>query len=660
MNWRHRILATGVLVLVLGLGAATAQEDSLLQRYDLAMENLAIAVDSVPGDGVQARDELERALNALLTLSRDSTSVNLVQAMERTFDRARTAVENQSQADIAVQAAVLGGGFRRLVMDSAFTAAEAGDLELARTRLAHLGDAMTFGAENASALAAAADARALRLAFEAGVADAIAAQLQVAQRLLTEDREGGYTALARAYGDSLLIQDSPRTDANLNQHLVGAAQAVVNLDDAALASGMEGANLALVRLASAARSGLDSVEGGAVVPEPSAPSDLPSVAPETADTAPAAGAEAPADTSDRPGGEAVGLASPPAAEAGATPAETTPAATPPAAADDGGAADLAATSEDAILEEPAVVAAIERALADARAQERDDAIAAWTTTLTSSGVAAAVADRQAASLVDAGYGSVDDVTSALAAGVGRAVAALRVGDTAAAERHVADVAATYRGSLANLVQARDADVADDTESLLASLTDRPALREQDVTLLAAQVDAIDRAVAGTAQDAGLGLERAVDGVWSNWTRLGVLIVLGVLAIVQLVLLNMAFGGGNRNWRLVGWALLLLVVPVFYEALAALGSILADLLAMPSLEALSRWSMFRSTTGQVAWALLVFVGLLLATIGLRGICVQFGLLGRGRRSTTATATATGTAVDATGATSATAVDWDEEF
>src|SRR5690606_9372333 len=101
---------------------------------------------------------------------------------------------------------------------------------------------------------------------------------------------------------------------------------------------------------------------------------------------------------------------------------------------------------------------------------------------------------------------------------------------------------------------------------------------------------------------------------------------------------------------------------FYEALAALGSILADLLAMPSLEALSRWSMFRSTTGQVAWALLVFVGLLLATIGLRGICVQFGLLGRGRRSTTATATATatGTAVDATGATSATAVDWDEEF
>ncbi|MFO7544960.1 MAG: hypothetical protein R6W77_05640 [Trueperaceae bacterium] len=655
MNWRHRILATGVLVLALGLGAATAQEDSLLQRYDLAIENLAIAVDSVPGDGVQARDELERALNALLTLSRDSTSVNLVQAMERTFARARTAVENQSRADIAVQAAVLSGGFRRLVMDSAFTAAEADDLELARTRLAHLGNAMTFGAESAGAAAAATDARSLRLAFEAGVADAIAAQLQVAQRLLAEDREGGYTALARAYGDSLLIQDSPRTDANLNQHLVGAAQAVVNLDDDALAAGLEGADLALVRLASAARSGLDSVEGGAAIPAASAPSDLPSVAPETAEATPATTAEMPAEAADQASDEAVGIASPPASEA-----EVGPAVTAPADAGDGVPAESAETTDEAVLDDPVLVAAVERALAQARAQERDDAIAEWADTLTSAGVAAAVAERQAADLVDAGYGSVADVTSALAAGVGRAVAALRVGDTTAAELHVADVAATYRGSLASLVQARDADVADETETLLASLADRPALREQDVTLLAAQLDAIDRAVSGTAQDSGLVFERAVDGVWSNWTRLGVLIVLGVLAIVQLVLLNMAFGGGNRNWRLVGWALLLLVVPVFYEALAALGSILADLLAMPGLEVLSRWSMFRSTTGQVVWALLVFIGLLLATIGLRGICVQFGLLGRGRRSTTATATATGTAVDATGATSATAVDWDEEF
>lgn len=659
MNWRHRILATGVLVLVLGLGAATAQEDSLLQRYDLAIENLAIAVDSVPGDGVQARDELERALNALLTLSRDSTSVNLVQAMERTFDRARTAVENQSRADIAVQAAVLGGGFRRLVMDSAFTVAESGDLELARTRLAHLGAAMTFGEEATSALAAAEDTRALRLAFEAGVADAITAQLQVAQRLLSEDREAGYTALAKAYGDSLVVQDSPRADANLNQHLVGAAQAVVNGDDEALAAGLEGANLALVRLASAARSGLDRVEGGVATPEASAPSDLPSVGPGTTEAAPESadtpatdvGSEAPEAAADEPTQAAVETDTTPETTPDTTP-DTTPVTTPADTAE--------SVPADADTSDPAFAAAVERALAQARADERDEAIAAWVSTFTAAGVSGPVAERQAAGLVDGGYASVDDVTTALAAGTGRAIAALRIGDVAASNRHVADVASTYRGMLAGLIQARDPGTAETTEALLASLADRPALREQDLTLLAAQVDAIDRAANGSAQDAGLAFERTVDGFWSNWTRLGVLIVLGVLAIVQLVLLNMAFGGGNRNWRLVGWALLLLVVPVFYEALAALGSILADLLAMPGLEVLSRWSMFRSTSGQVAWALLVFVGLLLATVGLRGICVQFGLLGRGKRSTTATATATGTAVDATRASSATAVDWDEEF
>ncbi len=657
MNWRQRILATGIFCLVLGLGAAMAQEDSVLQRYDLAIENLRIAVESVPGDGVQARDELERALNALLTLSRDATSVSLVQAMERTFERARTAVENQSRTDIAVQVAVLEGGFRRLVMDSAFTAAAQDDLELARTRLAHLADAMAFRAEDGAALAAASDATGLRLAFEAGTADAIAAQVQVAERLMTEDRDAGYVALAGAYGDSLAIQDSPRTDAALNQYLVAAAQAVVDADDDALSSSLEGANLALVRLASAARGGLDRVEGAAIAPEASAPSELPSVGPAQIDVATPDTTE-PAETTPVP---PAALATDQAQAPETT--ETTPAAAAPtdAGLPDATAAVAGAPQDaelDAALADPLVAAAVERALAQARDEARAVAIADWTTTLRSAGIAEAQAGRQAAALVDAGFGSVQDVTDVLAADAGRAVAALRVGDDAGARAYVSDVAAVYRGSVAGLLQARDASVASDTEEILASLAERPSLREHDLTLLAAQVDAVERALSGSSQAAGLAFERTVDGLWSTWTRLGVLLVLGVLAVVQLVLLNMAFGGGNRNWRLVGWALLLLVVPIFYEALVALGSILADVLAMPELELLGRWSMFRSTTGQVVWAVLGFVGLLLATIGLRGICVQFGLLGRGRNSAKATATASAT--DTTRATGATAVDWDEEF
>ena len=61
MNARHRVIAICAVVALAGAGVSLAQEDNVLQRYDLALENLQFAIDSVPGDGVQARDELERA-----------------------------------------------------------------------------------------------------------------------------------------------------------------------------------------------------------------------------------------------------------------------------------------------------------------------------------------------------------------------------------------------------------------------------------------------------------------------------------------------------------------------------------------------------------------------------------------------------------------------
>ena len=139
-----------------------------------------------------------------------------------------------------------------------------------------------------------------------------------------------------------------------------------------------------------------------------------------------------------------------------------------------------------------------------------------------------------------------------------------------------------------------------------------------------------------------------------------LVVLAVLAFVPLRYLNLAFGGGNANWRLVAWALFLLLVPLVYEGLAALGSILADLLEMPGLDVLASWSMFTSTTGQVVWALLLFIALLLATIGLRGICRQFGLLGGASTVGVGAASANPTLVDMTRSTKPSAVDWDDEF
>ena len=651
MIGRLRTFATCALIATLGMGAAFAQDDSVLQRFDLAVENLEFAVASVPGDGVQARDELERAVNALLTLSRDATSTNLVQAMERTFERARTAVENQSRTDLAVQSAVLRGGFRRLVMDSAFTAAAAGDTDVARERLLHVGRSMSFSAADLDALSAATDAGSLRLAFETGAAESIATELAVANRLQASDRDAAYVSLATAYGDSLLIQDSPRADQGLNQALTAAAQALVNNDPDGVSVASEAATAQLSRLAAAARSGVAAVEQqGAVATddvttpaESSVNAELPAIG--LPDATP--------DTQAQPllGGDATDTSAPVTDDAAA---DEEPSEGPTSSEGLTGGEALTLAS----LDDPQFMAL---AAATLQQQQRDAAVTRVSDSLRAIGLTESAARTQAAAIVDAGHDSAGEVVADLASRTSGAIAALRAGDQPAARTAVATITTAYQGVTQGVLRAVDSVVAQDTENLLASLADRPVLREHDLSLLAAQVDAIDRSLTGRAQSAAQPVELLVDGVWSGWVRLGVFVLLGIFAFVPLRYLNMAFGGGNANWRLVSIALFLLMVPIIYEALAALLSVAADMLDMPTLDVLAQWSMFTSTTGQVVWAVLLFFALLLATIGLRGVCVQFGLLGSGRgRTGVGAASANPTLVDMTRSSKPSAVDWDDEF
>ena len=667
---RLRPIAVVAALLVLVGAPALAQEDSVLQRYDLAVENLEFAIASVPGDAVQARDELERAVNALLTLSRDTTSATLLTAMQRTFERARTAVDNQSRADLAVQAAVLRGGFRRLVADSAFTAGAASDRDTALARLTHIAQDMGFAAADLEALQAAGPSLGdLRLAFEAGAAQAIAAELTVAERLLPSDREAAYESLGTAYGDSLLIQDSPRADPDLNAALLRAAQALVQNDDEAFETATGDAAVHLSRLASAARAG----EPG--VPRPAA--ETPAAAAGGAD-APAAAAPAAEDqpAADQPSAGQPAQAEQPAADqaaqAAAQPADAAPAGDAPAASSEDRQAappataaapaepvgELPAFGEAApAAEEATPVVDVNLVRAQLEQERREAELAALSGELTRAGLPAGLARTQASALLDAGFTTLGGAFDALAARVNQAVAAQRVGDSARAVDAIVAARAAFE-PLRGMVGARDADVAARTAALFDSLLERPALREHDLTLLAATAEEARAALGLTAGgDAGLGVERAVDAVWGGWARLAVLFVLGLLAFLPLRYLNMAFGGGNANWRLVAWALFLLLLPVFYEALASLGSAVATLADMPALDVLARWSMFTSTTGHVVWAALVLLAVLFATIGLRGICAQFGLLGGGAAAPVGN---TPTLVESTGVRHQTAVDWDDEF
>ncbi len=640
---RQLTLTTGVMVVLTFLAVAFAQDDSVLQRYDLAIENLEVATASVPQDGAQARDELERALNALLTLSRDATSTTLVQAMERTFERTRVAVDNQSKTDMAVQTAVLAGGFSRLVMDSAYLAASGGDVPTAKARLLHLAERIGFAPEAAAAVTAATTGPDLRLAFEAGLAESVAADLATATELATTDADAAYVSLATAYGESLLVQDSPRVAPTLNRELVDAARALVGNDEAALATSTQAARATLADLAAAARSG--SAGSATVTAEP-APEELPAA---PAQGAPAQGAPATAEADGATDAGAATQASADAPETATEPDQRSDAAAADAPAPAGAQA-LAGTPDEATLE--AAVAARVLALTEAAERAKAEDL---TRQLVAAGVGADAAPAAATRLLARGYDDLGGLLQSLEAETARVAAAVARGDQSGAAAALARATSTYSQSVAPLLEHADPQLGASTAKLLSDLS-ATDVTQADATLLAARTELIRGAFAGRTPTLADEVDGAVAGYWTGLTRDAVFLILGILAIFPLVLLNMAFGGSNRNWRLVGWGLFLLLVPVFYQALVGLANLLGTAVDMSWLPDLGRWSMLGSLTGQVVWVLLVLIALVLAIVGLRGICVQFGLLGGGRKGTQTKATA----VQPKGSTGHTTIDWDEEF
>ena len=118
-------------------------------------------------------------------------------------------------------------------------------------------------------------------------------------------------------------------------------------------------------------------------------------------------------------------------------------------------------------------------------------------------------------------------------------------------------------------------------------------------------------------------------MWAGLPRDVLTLAIGLLALIPLFLLNVAFGGGNRHWQAIGVALLLLLVPALYEGLVGLGGVLAALLDVDALLPLAAFSVFSSAAAQTVWATTTLLAVVFATVGLVGISRQFGLLG-GRR------------------------------
>jgi hypothetical protein len=632
----HALRASSLaLVLALALGTAWAQDqDAYVDRYGLALENLRQAVDALPDDGARAREQLDGAFSALMTLSRDVASGPLATALERVFERARTAITNSSQDDLAVQAAVLEGGFQRLLYDAAMRAAAENEVALARSRLTRL--ATDLGVSEADRVALADPERpaaSLRFDLEAGVAEVISTRVAVARELAPTNSAGAYRALARAYGAFLLVQDSPRAAVGLNQAFVDAANALVADETEALDATLAAILVDLGTLDDAARQRLASVPAGATAAVVSEATVLPPVTtPEPTE------AEAPAEPEAVAPEPPEAVTEPDGDEVVAQVEEAQP-AEPEGEVDDEAVIDVAA-----LLEE----------FEAAARRERLDQLEA---DLAAAGVPAAQRPVRAEILLEAGFERLTQVVDAFSSHVTAVTAAAHLGQASAAGRALAEASRTYDMHLSPVVRAVNTRVDFGTTELLQHLTTVDGLRVQDAVVLSGQVDQVRGALAGLPSSVIQDGARATTLVWAGTVRTVALLVVGVLALVPLFLLNLAFGGGNRNWQFIGVALFLLLVPALFEGLVALGALLVTYAGVEVLAPLAAFSMFGSTVAQTVWASMTLLAVLFAIIGLYGIGAQFGLVGRRARAQASTSATRASRATRTRATET--VEWDDE-
>jgi len=629
MNRGTLPLVRWLLIAALLIGVATAQQDdAYLDRYDLAIDNLQRSVAALPTDAILAREEIDRAFSALLTLSREAAAGPLATALERVVERARTAIGNASVDDLAVQVAVLEGGFQRLVFDAALRSAAEGDLDQARARLGRLATDLGMAPADQALLADTEQAAgALRFDFEAGVADVIATRLGVAEELAETNVGGAYRSLARAYGAFLLVQDSPRTSAALNQRFVDAAQALVDDRTDDVVESIAAARDQIAALGQAARARQTAT---ATPPATAVPSDLPSPGTPTVSEAEAPPVDAVAET-------------PPAPD-DAAPVEAAPVAEEPA--EDG----------EAVVLSEELLATLRLEIEDELRRERLEALERE---LALAGVGAPARPGQAEALLDAGYLRLNQVGDAVVARVAESLAAAQRGDEPAARHALGRAAQAYDALLSPIVRARFTLLDVDTGSLLRRLADEPGLRASDVAVAAGQLDLALGALTGATESPLLTGARQTLEYWGGVPRAIVLVVLGILALIPLVLANIAFGGGNRNWQLVGVALFLLLLPVLFEGLVGLSVLLATYADVTLLASLSALSPFASTVGQVVWASTVLLALVFAMIGLYGICAQFGLVGRRRPAASAGAASTRSTRSTRSSTTTESIDWDDD-
>lgn len=609
-----------------------AQSGETLDRHRLVLENLQASVDNLGSDSSASLDALEAAASTMRLVARDTDSATLVPALEQAFSNARSAIANQSRTDLAVQAAVLRGGFQRSLLEAALASAE---LQEARAGFSQLATELELDEETRAAVAEADSLQLLLAAYRAGLSRSIAALLGTVQEQFPSSQAAAYITLAEAYGRSLSIQDAPEVPADLNASFTQLIGAVVEAD------------AGLVATASSELAGKLNVSAE-LFSEQATAADQPAAAPAEPAEAAAAVTEAETDT-----GEAA--PEPEQPEAAAAPPEPEPVGQPEAAGPAEPLDDAVVPADAESTEPEAVTTADLTALRAELALEQEQLAAeALINDLGRRGLRGQAGENLARQLHSRGFSSVAEVLATSLELAGRATDAASVGDQAAARQHLNQLDSHYRTNLTALATRMDPAQDDVIRDLLGSLQGPAALAVTDLQALSGQLASL-----GSSSQAGVqrNLQALTATYASGWPRQLLVIVTALLAAVPLVLLRMAFGNTNRNWTLIGSGLLLLLVPLFLSAVAALLDLAGQLAATPILHEIAAWLNLTGAVQQVVVVLIQLLAVVLLGLGTYGICRQFGLFGgvEGSRRRSRSADQSGKRTE-----TRTLVDWDEEF
>jgi hypothetical protein len=235
-------------------------------------------------------------------------------------------------------------------------------------------------------------------------------------------------------------------------------------------------------------------------------------------------------------------------------------------------------------------------------------------------------------------------TGEVYAALGRALSAAGHGDPAQARGQLGRAATALGAAPLSL---RGAPGYDTLVFDLGAAQARAALRPDDVQALIATLAGLEQQAAGQPASALDGVSAGMARGFGGWLRVLVFTLLALLAFVPLYLLNLAFGGRNMFWRAIAAGLALLLLPAFLEGLFGLLGAIGDLTGIGTLAAASNLTLTQNAYGLPLWALTVALAIGLSTFGFRGLCQQFGLLGRRSAPTQDVAAAQ-------------SLDWDEDL